>query len=101
MMKPVLLGVTVYDPLAKPLKLYAPDEFVVVVAVAAPVNETVAAAAPDPLMVPLIVKPWAVELKFAVTFAPLTVTGWLDGVIMKPLFVGVTVYDPLASPVKL
>src|ERR1700730_9095957 len=32
------------------------------------------------------------ELKFAVAFAPLTVTGWLESVKTYPVLVGVTVY---------
>jgi hypothetical protein len=71
---PVLLGVTVYEPLAKPLKVYAPEKFVVVVAVAAPVSLTVAPEAPVPLMVPVMVKVCTAELKLAVLLAPLTVT---------------------------
>jgi hypothetical protein len=43
---PVLLGVTAYVPADKPLKLYAPDVFVVVVAVAAPLSVTVAELPP-------------------------------------------------------
>ena len=42
-------------------------------AVAAPVNFTVAPDPPPPLIVPVIVKVCA-ELKFAVAFAPFTVT---------------------------
>ena len=72
-----------------------------VVAVAAPVSVTVAPDWPEPLIVPLIVKVCAAELKLAVAFAPLIVIGWLDGVMTKPLFAGVTVYDPLARPLKL
>ena len=88
---PVLLGVTVYEPLATPLKVYAPEELAVVVAPAVPLRLTVAPLPPVPLIVPVIVKVWAAELKLAVPFAPLIVTGWLDGVMMKPFFVGVTV----------
>jgi hypothetical protein len=43
---PVLLGVTAYVPADKPLKLYAPDVFVFVVAVAAPLSDTVAELPP-------------------------------------------------------
>jgi hypothetical protein len=52
-------------------------------------------------MVPVIVKVCATELKFAVAFAPLTVTVWLPGVKTKPVLVGVTVYEPFATPVKV
>ena len=63
---------------------------VVVVAVAAPVKVTVAPDRPEPLIVPLMVKACA-ELKFAVLFAPLIVTAWLVGVMIKPVLLGVTV----------
>ena len=36
-----------------------------------------------------------------VTLAPLTVTGWLAGMNVNPALVGVTVYEPLATLVKL
>jgi hypothetical protein len=71
----------------------------VVVAVADPVSFTVAPLPPAPLIVPEIVKVCA-ELKFAVLFAPLTVTAVLAGVIAKPVLVGVTVYEPFTT-VKL
>jgi hypothetical protein len=48
-------GVTVYEPLAKPLNVYAPEELAVVVAVAEPVSLTLAPEPPPPLMVPLMV----------------------------------------------
>lgn len=101
MMKPFLPAVTVYEPLAKALKVYAPEEFAVVVAPAVPLRITVAPLPPAPLIVPVMEKVCATELKLAVAFAPLTVMGWLEGVMTKPLLVGVTVYDPLAKPVKL
>jgi hypothetical protein len=72
----------------------------VTVAVAVPVNVTVAPDPPAPLIVPLIVKTGA-ELKFAVAFAPFTVTAWLVGVNVKPVFVGVTVYEPFGTPVNV
>src|SRR5262245_22530820 len=34
------------------------------------------------------------------TFAPLTVTPWLEGVKLYPVFDGVIVYPPFASPVN-
>jgi hypothetical protein len=55
-MCPLLLGVTVYEPFANPVKVYTPEVFAVTVAVAAPVNRTVAPEPPAPLIVPLIVK---------------------------------------------
>jgi hypothetical protein len=55
MMYPALLGVTVYDPFAKLLNVYAPEELAVVVAVAEPVSLTLAPEPPPPLMVPLMV----------------------------------------------
>jgi hypothetical protein len=72
------------------VKVKTPDVFAVTVAVAAPVNFTVAPEPPDPLIVPVIVKV-DVVLKLAVLFAPLTVTAWLVGVKAKPALVGVTV----------
>jgi hypothetical protein len=56
------------------VKEYAPDELVVVLAVAAPVSLTVAPLAPAPDTVPEIVKVCTAELKFAVTFAVVIVT---------------------------
>ena len=70
-------------------------------AVAAPVNFTVAPDPPPPLIVPLIVKVCATELKFAIAFAPFTVTAWLAGVKMNAVLVGVTVYEPFGMPVKV
>ena len=35
------------------------------------------------------------------TFAVLTVTGWLTGLKVNPVLLGVTVYDPAASPEKV
>ena len=72
----------------------------VTVDVDVPVNFTVAPLPPVPLMVPVIVKVCAAELKFAVLLAPLTVTAWLAGVKTKPALVGVTVYEPFTT-VKL
>jgi hypothetical protein len=43
--KPLLVGITVYEPFSMPVKVYTPDVFAVTVAVAAAVNFTVA---PDP-----------------------------------------------------
>jgi hypothetical protein len=48
-----------------------------------------------------MVKVCATELKFAVAFAPFTVTAWLAGVKMNAVLVGVTVYDPFGTPVKV
>ncbi len=79
--------------MTSPVKLYAPDELAVMVAVAAPPKVTVAPFPPVPLITPEIVNVVAAaELKFtAVTLPPLTVTFWLVGVKVKPVFVGVTV----------
>ena len=88
-------------PFGTPVKVKAPEEFAVTVAVADPVSLTVAPEPPDPLIVPLMLKVCAVELKLAVLLAPLMVTAWFVGVKIAPDFEGVTVYDPLASPVKL
>jgi hypothetical protein len=54
--------------------------FAVTVAAAVPVNFTVAPEPPVPLIVPVIVKVGTAELKFAVEFAPFTVTARLAGV---------------------
>ena len=86
-----MLGVTVYEPFARPVKLYAPEVFAVTVAVAAPVSVTVAPDPPLPLIVPVMLNACAVDEKLAVPFAPFTVTAWLAGVKLKPVLVGVTV----------
>ena len=53
--KPACVGVIVYVPLAKPLKVKLPELFAVVVALAAPLNVTVAPLPPDTgVMVPEI-----------------------------------------------
>ena len=70
-----------------------------VVAVVAPVRLTVAPLPTSAMIVPLIVKVCA-EVKFAVLFAPLTVTAVLVGVKTKPVLLGVTVYEPFTT-VKL
>jgi len=90
-LKPVLLGVTTYVPFAKPAKLYAPDESVVVVAVAAPLSATTTAVVP--VTVPEMVHVGiAVTVKLMpVTFAPFTVTAALAGLNVEPAFDGVTV----------
>ena len=98
---PALLGVTVYEPFVRPLKVYVPEALAVVVAPKVPFRVTAAPLPPAPLMVPLMVKVCAAELKFAVALAPLIATGWLDGVMTNPEFVGVTVYNPLVRPEKL
>jgi hypothetical protein len=71
-------------------KLYAPLVLAVTVWLDDPVNWTVAPLPPAPLIVPVIVKVCAVELKFAVAFAPFNVMGWFTGVKEKPFFAGVT-----------
>jgi hypothetical protein len=77
--KPVKLGVMVYDPFASPGKVYAPEALAVVVAVAVPVNPMVAPL-PDVPTPPVIVQVCAIAVKLtAVTFAPLTVTATLAG----------------------
>ncbi len=63
----------------------------VVVAVDVPVSLTVAPEPPVPLIVPLIVNVCAVEVKLAVTLAPLTVTARFVGVKVNPLLLGATV----------
>ena len=74
---PDLLGVIVYEPAVSPLKVNVPVELAVTVAVAAPVSFTVAPE--PPLMVPEMEKVCTADVKFAVAFAPLTVTVWLAG----------------------
>jgi hypothetical protein len=88
---PDLAGVTVYAPATRVEKVYTPEEFAVVVAVAAPVRVTVAPFPPAPLIVPERVNTGA-ELKLAVTFAVVMVTFWVTGVkTYPPALVGVTV----------
>jgi hypothetical protein len=88
------------------VKVYAPEPFAVVVALEAPLNVTVA---PDPPAVGLIVPEIenvaggvavAVKFKF-VTLAEAIVVACDPGVNVKPVLLGVTVYAPLASPVKV
>ena len=67
-----------------------PEASAVTVALAAPLNVTVAPL--PPVIAPEILQVIAVAVKLAaVTFALLTVTGRLDGLKVKPLLVGVTV----------
>jgi hypothetical protein len=49
----------------------------------------------------LLVVACAADEKFAVAFAPLTVTAWFAGVNVKPVLVGVTVYEPFAMLEKV
>jgi hypothetical protein len=64
------------------VKLYAPEEFAVVVALDAPLNVTVAPLPPVPVIVPeieyVVVTAVAVNAG-TVTLAPLTVALWLAG----------------------
>jgi len=88
----------VYDPFASPENVYAPEAFAVAVAVDAP-DSVMVAPLPDAPTPPVIVHVCAVAVKLpAVRFAPLTVTAALAGLNVKPLRLGVTVYDPFASP---
>jgi len=99
--KPVRLGVMVYAPFARPENVYAPEALAVVVAIAVPVNAMVAPL-PEVPTPPVMVQVCAVAVKLpAVTFAPLTVTVRLAGLNVKPLKLGVIVYDPFASPGKV
>ena len=76
--------------------MYAPAALAVTVAVkAAPVNRTVAALPPAPLIVPLMVN--VCVAKFAVAFALLIVTAVLAGLNVKPVLLGVTVYEPFVT----
>ena len=69
------------------------------VALAAPLKVTVEPL--PPVTVPEMVQV-AVDVKFTVeTLAPLTVTARLTGMKLNPVLLGVTVYEPLASPGKL
>src|SRR5919198_49517 len=102
--KPVFDGVTVYVPLASPVNVKLPDASAVTVPVAAPLSVT---AVPAPFAAGLTVPEMfhvgtgdTVKLT-PVTFAPLTVTDWLAGLNVKPVFDGVTVYVPLANPVNV
>ena len=91
---PLLLGVTVYDPFANPVKLYPPEPFAVVVAEDVPLNVTVAPFPPLPLIVPEIVNVCGTAVDATapnVTFAPLTVAFILVGLNVKPLLLARTV----------
>ena len=78
--------------MARPVKLYAPEAFAVVVALAAPLSVTVAPLPPAVgLTVPEMVQVCAAAVKLTVWFAPLTVTAELRGVKVKPAWLGVTV----------
>ena len=95
---PLRLGVMVYEPFASLEKVYAPEALAVVVAVEVPVSAMVAPL-PDVPTPPVIVQVCAVAVKLpAVTFAPLTVTATLAGENVKPVKLGVMVYDPFVSP---
>jgi hypothetical protein len=103
---PVLLGVTVYAPFASPVKVYAPEAFAVIVAPEAPLSVTVAPLPPAVgLMVPEIENVGAgvavaVKFKF-VTLAEAIVVACDPGANVNPVWLGVTVYAPFASPVKV
>jgi hypothetical protein len=72
-----------------------------VVAVEVPVSAIVAPM-PEVPTPPVIVHVCCVAVKAtAVTFAPLTVTARLAGLNVKPVRLGVTVYEPFASPVNV
>ena len=88
-LKPILDGVIVNVPFGTPLNVNAPEASTVVVAPPVLVSVAPLASAAG-VIVPLIVTGCAVK-STAVTFAPLTVIAWLDGVKVKPAFVGVTV----------
>ena len=67
-----------------------PEASAVTVALAAPLKVTVAPL--PPVIVPEMLQVITVAVKFtAVALAPLMVTGWLVGLIVNPLLVGVTV----------
>jgi hypothetical protein len=92
--KPAFYGVTVYEPFARPVNVKFPEASAVVLALAAPLSVSVvpvpfAAGLTVPEMLQFAIGV-AVKLT-AVTFAPLTVTGWLVGLKVKPVFDGVTV----------
>jgi hypothetical protein len=62
------------------VKLYAPEEFAVVVALDAPLNVTTAPLPPVPVIVPDMEYVTAVAVNAGtVTLVPLTVALWLDG----------------------
>jgi len=92
--KPAFDGVTVYPPLARPVNEKLPDASAVVVPLVAPLSVNVvpvpfAAGLTVPEMLKVAIGV-AVKLT-AVTFAPLTVTGWFVGENVKPVLDGVTV----------
>ena len=81
--------------MARPVKVYAPAALAVTVAVDVPVNLTVAALPPVPLIVPEIenvVGAVAVAVKFApLMFAVVIVSASDVGLKVKPVWLGVTV----------
>ena len=88
-----MLGVTVYVPPTIPLKTKLPDASAITVVVVPPLKVTVAELPPLPLIDPETLKIGVTaDVKLTpVTFAPLTVTLWLAGVKVMPVFDGVTV----------
>jgi len=92
--------------LVSPVNVYAPELVAVVVAVAAPLRVTVAPLPPAAgLIVPEMLKvgpACAVAVKFnPVTFAPEIVAFERPGLNVNPMWLGVTVYVPFASPVNV
>jgi hypothetical protein len=85
------------------VKVYTPELFAVVAALAAPLSVTVAPLPPAVgLIVPEILNVCAVAVKFTpVTLAPFTVAFVLVGLNVKPVWLGVTAYVPFASPLNV
>jgi hypothetical protein len=83
-----------------------PELSAVVVALAAPLSVKVAPLPPAtglivPEMLYVLLCAVAVKSNPAVIFAPLTVALRLVGLKVYPAWLGVTVYVPLANPVKV
>jgi len=90
---PVLFGVIVYEPFAKPVKLKLPELSAVAVPLDVPLRvNNVPVPDADGLTVPEILHVCAVAVKATpVVLAPLIVTAWLVGLNVNPALLGVTV----------
>jgi hypothetical protein len=92
---PVCVGVTVYAPFARPVKVNAPEAPAFVVAEPAPLRVIVVPEPPDPLIVPEIENVCA-AVAVAVKFAPVMLAVVIDsarvaGLNVKPMWLAVIV----------
>lgn len=106
----VLVGVSVYVPFARLVKLKAPEEFVVTMPDDAPLSATSTPApnelgliAPETAHVVGVPPPGIVDaVKFTpVASLPFNTTALSVGLKVSELLLGITVYDPSASALKL